>query len=407
MAKLRFAVRKFEPFERVLATLWEEFNKESGSAHDMEFVPMDLEELHASLFDRQGLKGGDFDIVHLNTDWLTRAYAEGGLLTLNDHLTEPFSPPEQVWSEALCRFQDFDGNIVGLPFHDGPECLVVRKDLFDDEGEKVRYRARTGRELSIPKTWDEFLSVASFFTRPEDNLYGTVFAGYPDGHNAVFDFCLQLWSRGGELQDKDGQLSIDHAVAVEALDFYRSLFQEKKCLHPQSKVYESVAAGQAFSRGEVAMMVNWFGFASWAHIDGASAVRGKVDVFPVPSLSGDAPCSLNVYWLYGIPAGSRSKSLAMDFVRFAVSPQSDKALTLGGGVGCRLSTWQDREVNDMIPFYHKLEELHQISRTFPRFEQWSEIAHVLDEAVGQSITTDRSSEELLKEAQNKINRLSC
>ena len=31
--------------------------------------------------------------------------------------------------------------------------------------------------------------------------YGTVFAAFPDGHNTLYDFALQLWSRGGELTD--------------------------------------------------------------------------------------------------------------------------------------------------------------------------------------------------------------
>src|SRR5690606_2627320 len=161
-----------------------------------------------------------------------------GLFVLNDLVQT--APPEDyanAWSDSLTGLQNFKGSIYGLPFHDGPECLVLRKDLFENTEEQRRFQEHYGKALEIPKTWDDFLSVADFFTRPEENLYGTVFAGYPDGHNAVFDFCIQLWSRGGELTDGDKVVQLNQPVAAEALDFYRALFQNQSGLHPQSAAY--------------------------------------------------------------------------------------------------------------------------------------------------------------------------
>jgi multiple sugar transport system substrate-binding protein len=110
------------------------------------------------------------------------------------------NPPQDYpegWTPSLLHFQLFDGHIIGLPYHDGPACFIYRKDLFADPAEQATYRAQTGASLQVPTTWPEFQQVARFFTRPQDNLYGTVFAAYPDGHNTVYDFCLQLWTRGG------------------------------------------------------------------------------------------------------------------------------------------------------------------------------------------------------------------
>lgn len=404
MDKLRFAVRKFDPFERALEKYWAAYQALYPSDIAMEFVPMDLEQLTDSLFEKEGLYNGDWDIVHINTDWITRAFETKGLYALDELIAA--DPPEDyahAWCNSLTGLQHFHGHVYGLPFHDGPECLVLRKDLFESGEEQALFRQRYGKALSVPKTWDDFLMVADFFTRPEDNLYGTVFAGYPDGHNAVFDFCVQLWSRGGELADGDKAVRLDQPIAAEALDFYRSLFRERSCLHPQSATYESVQAGQAFARGEVAMMVNWFGFASWAQIDNASVVQGKVDVAPIPALEENLSPSLNVYWLYAIPQGSRYKALAYDFIRFAVSQENDKLLTEEGGVGCRYSTWYDAQINQSIPFYNKLEELHQTARTLPRLANWTQIAHLIDDTVTAAIQTDESSLSLLTAAQKKIN----
>lgn len=404
MDKLRFAVRKFDPFERALEKCWEAYQRLHPSDVQIEFVPLDLEQLTDAFFEKKGLYNGDWDIVHINTDWITRAYETQGLYALNDFVQA--HPPEDypdAWSDSLTGLQNFDGRIYGLPFHDGPECLVVRKDLFEDKGEQARFQERYGKALEFPKTWDNFLTVAEFFTRPEENLYGTVFAGYPDGHNAVFDFCIQLWSRGGELSNGDKVIQLDQPLAVEALDFYRNLFRNQSCLHPKSTAYESVQAGQAFARGEVAMMVNWFGFASWAQIDQASAVKGKVDVARIPSSKDGISPALNVYWLYAIAEGSRHKELAYDFIRFAVSKANDKRLTLEGGVGCRHSTWHDPQINQSIPFYNKLAQLHETARTLPRLANWTEIAHIIDDTVTAAVQTEQSSLSLLTEAQEKIN----
>lgn len=404
MDKLRFAVRKFEPFERAMEKCWAAYQEVYPSDVEMEFVPLDLEELTAAFFEKKGLKNGDWDIIHINTDWIARAYKTKGLSALDSMIVQ--NPPEGLkgaWPESLQALQRFDQQIFGLPFHDGPECLVIRKDLFEDLQEQMRFQVRYGKPLEIPKTWADFLTVAAFFTRPEDNLYGTVFAGYPDGHNAVFDFCIQLWSRGGDLQQGDVPVKLDQPLAVDALDFYRSLFMKDSGLHPESANFESVQAGAAFARGEVAMMVNWFGFASWAQIDAASAVKGKVDVAAIPSAESGMSPSLNVYWLYAIPEGSRHKQLAYDFIRFAVGRQQDKLLTVEGGVGCRYSTWYDSEINQMIPFYNKLAELHDTARTLPRLANWPQIAHIIDDTVIAAIKTDESSLSLLTKAQEKIN----
>lgn len=404
MDKLRFAVRKFEPFERAMEKCWAAYQQVYPSEVEMEFVPLDLEELTAAFFEKKGLNNGDWDIIHINTDWLARAYETKGLSALDGMIVQ--NPPEDLkgaWSESLQALQRFDEQIFGLPFHDGPECLVIRKDLFEDPQEQARFQACYGKPLAVPKTWPDFMTVAAFFTRPEDNLYGTVFAGYPDGHNAVFDFCIQLWSRGGDLQQGDVPVKLDQPLAVDALDFYRSLFIKDSGLHPESANYESVQAGAAFARGEVAMMVNWFGFASWAQIDTTSAVKGKVDVAAIPSAEGGMSPSLNVYWLYAIPEGSRHKQLAYDFIRFAVGRQQDKLLTVEGGVGCRYSTWYDSEINRMIPFYNKLAELHDTARTLPRLANWPQIAHIIDDTVIAAIKTDESSVSLLTKAQEKIN----
>ena len=400
----RIAVRQFGPFESALAKLWTGFCQETGCRLAVEMVPMDLHELHASLLTNNGLQNGTWDVAHINTDWLPEAASTGALENLTPYIQQ--NPPADFpagWSPSLLGMQQVGEAITGLPFHDGPECLIYRKDLFDSPEEQARFQQQHGRPLRVPETWEDFQTVARFFQRPADNLYGFVAAGFPDGHNTVFDFCLHLWTRGGTLVDAQGHITIDTPAAIEGLTFYRQLLTDNTAVHPQTMQYESVAAGQAFARGEAALMVNWFGFAAVCDVAATCPVRGRVDIARIPHGAGGQSASLNVYWLYAIGSGSRHKAVAYAFLRFATRPENDKLLTLEGGIGCRLSTWHDPEINALVPYYHKLEMLHQQAQSLPPKANWAQLAGIIDTVVLQAISTDAPVAELLAAGQRQLN----
>ena len=399
----RIAVRRFGPFESAIEKIWAAFEEETNSGLRLEFVPMDLHPLHEALFENGGLKNGDWDVTQINTDWLGEAHAAQALVDLRPWLEQ--RPPEEFpdgWTPSLLRVQAFGDVVFGLPFHDGPEVLIVRRDLFDNEAEQRAFRDRHGRDLRVPETWKEFREAARFFHRPDQNLYGTVFAAFPDGHNTVYDFALQTWTHGGELVNGAGRVVVDSAGARAGLEFYRSILNDTSAVHPRCREFDSVKSGLAFAAGEVALMVNWFGFAAMGEVVAESRVKGKVEIAPIPHAPGASSASLNCYWLYAVAAGSPHRETAYDFIRFAVSAENDRLLTLEGGIGCRKSTWRDAAVNRAAPYYHRLEELHRDARTLPRKANWAQLAEVIDRLVLETINTDRPVEEILREAQQEI-----
>ncbi|MDW7692010.1 extracellular solute-binding protein [Flammeovirgaceae bacterium SG7u.111] len=404
--KFRIAVRKFDPFESAIEKIWEAYCKKTGCILTLDAVPMDLHPLYDTILKNGGLKRGDWDIALINTDWITEAVENNHIENLSPFISE--KKPEgfpQGWSASLREMQKFKNNTYGLPFHDGPECLIYRKDLFESKVEKDVFLKKHGKKLQVPKTWDELKEVASFFHRPEQNLYGTTFAAYPDGHNTVFDFCLQLWTRGGELLTKNSQVVVNSVEALEGMQFYRSILQNTSAIHPLSRKFDSVKSGLAFAKGELAMMVNWFGFASMCEVLPESKVKGCVDIANVPAGANGQGVSLNAYWLYAMGTGCTQKDTAYDFMRFAVSPTNDKLMTLEGGIGCRKSTWDDADVNAEVPYYYKLEELHRNTRALPRMSNWSEIATIIDQLVLEVINTENDIKSILDSAQLQIDKI--
>ena len=406
MEKIRIAVRKFDPFETTLQKLWDAFCLENNLSIEAEMIPLELHDLYEQTLANNGLKNGDWDIAHINTDWIFDAVNSNAVENLSPLISQ--NPPQNFpegWHKSLLHLQEINNQVYGLPFHDGPECLIYRKDLFENETEQINFKNQYGYDLQPPKTWQQFTDIAAFFNRPEQNQYGCVFANFPDGHNMVFDFCLHLWTRGGSLLDKNNQININQPSAVKALDFYRNIVNNNKTTHPKSKEFGSVEAGMAFATGEAAMAINWFGFASMCEVINESKVKGKVDITELPHNENHKSASLNVYWLYTIGSGSKHKKIAYDFLRFATTAESDKLLTNEGGIGCRKSTWNNTEVNKTIPYNHKLSTLHENALTLPQTPLWPKVAELIDAMVLEAINGNLSSFTLLEETQNNIQKI--
>ena len=404
--KFRVAVRKFDPFESAIQKQWSSFEKIARTGLVLEAEAFDLHPLSETLFENGGMARGDWDVAFINTDWVASIHELNAALDLAPYLKA--DPPEgypHAWSDSLLRLQNVNGAVLGFPYHDGPECLIYRKDLFEDAKEQSAYRARFGIPLRVPQTWDEFRAVAGFFYRPEQKLYGTVFAAFPDGHNTVYDFLLQLWTRGGELFDSGGQLCLNTPEAIEALTFYRSMLRDQWAVHPDCRQMDSVKSGLAFAAGEVALMVNWFGFGAMCETIADSRVKGRVDIAAIPHAEGAAPISLNIYWILSIAAGSSHPDVAYRFLRHCASGPMDKLLTLEGAIGCRKSTWNDPDVNRLIPFYNRLDRLHNGAREMPILHRWPLVASLIDKLVLDTIDTREPVDRLVREADVAARRL--
>jgi multiple sugar transport system substrate-binding protein len=399
--RLRIAVREFSDFESALA---EQIALYRQSHPDVEFeaVPLDLHRLHAELFENNGLRSGAWDIAYLVTDWLAEAVEENTIEELTPYLRQrPIPDWPEGWARSIVEPLYFGNQLYTLPWHDGPECLIYRRDLFENAAEQKAFHNQYGYTLQIPATWRGFADIAHFFTRPGENLYGAMFAAFPDGHNTLYDFALQLWSRGGELEDKDGFPVLNTPEAIAALDFYRSTIGDRSMCYPGAEKLDSTRSGDVFLSGAVAMMVNWFGFAARCDRPG-SPLRGKVAIAPIPADKDKKAISLSVFWTLGIASGSQHKQAAFDFLHFVTQPALDKAIVKHGAVGVRLSTWRNPEVQQYAPAYGKIEEISLGARRLPRSRNLPLFAAAVTDVTTAALATDEPSAEILRKAQQRI-----
>src|SRR5271156_2679537 len=298
MNPLRIAIRSFADFESAFAAQIAAY-RQLHPEIEVEAVSLDLRSLEGAVLGSNGLRAGGWDLAIFPTDWIGAAVRTAALEPLAPWIeASPLPGWPEGWPACLREPLRQRGGFYCIPWHDGPECLIYRKDLFEEAAEGKAFAAQFGRQLAPPRTWHEFHETARFFTRPSQGLYGTVFAAYPDGHNTLYDLVLQVWSRGGELYTSEGLPMLASSQVVEALDYYRRIVNDRQACFPGCGRVDSIRSGDIFLSGQIAMMVNWFGFA--ARCDRPdSPLRGKIAISSIPSDEGKPPASLSVFWNLG------------------------------------------------------------------------------------------------------------
>ncbi len=403
---LHLVGRAFVGFEQALAAQSEIFEQ----AHPEVKIARSFREpqnLYESTIAQAELAGNTIDVTLTLTDWLPEAIQRGLLEPLDASLAMPEDWPDG-WSPSLRGLQrDAAGSTYALPYHDGPMMFIYRRDLFEDPREQNTFQAQYGQSLRPPQTWSEYLRVAQFFTRPEQNLYGAVAAGLNDAHNNVYDFMIHTWSRSGRLLDDKGLPTFHEPIAVEALQYHVDLFNRYRVMPPEAKEFDSVVSGEYYASGRAAMMVNWCGFATMAEVPEQSQVVGKNGLGLVPR--GDGPqgihTSINVYWVLAIAAGSQQKELAYAFLRSMASPPLDRITALNGCIATRYSTWRDPDILRQFPVYATIEAVHKNVNSPPAIPEWPTITEILNVAVDDALHERKSVKVALEEASATARRL--
>ena len=206
MKPLRIAIRSFTDFQASLAAQLDAYREFHPDA-EIEVVALDLRPLEDAVLGAGGLRAGDWDLAIFPTDWIGAAINAAAIENLTPWM-EPNPLPDwpEGWPASLREPLRHGEDFYCIPWHDGPECLIYRKDLFEDPDEQkafaaaIRTRAQAANHLAgVPRNRPLLHSACA-----TTGLYGTLFAAYPDGHNTLYDLVLQVWSRGGELYTADG-----------------------------------------------------------------------------------------------------------------------------------------------------------------------------------------------------------
>jgi multiple sugar transport system substrate-binding protein len=223
-----------------------------------------------------------FDMVLGDSQWVGRG-AEGKLyLELTDWIAKNVDlksfHPKAV--KGYCEYPPGSARYYAVPAETDAMGFAYRKDWFEDPKEKEAFKAKHGRELGVPKTWEEFEQVAAFFTRPDKNVYGCSLVNGRMYDDIVNGFGQVLYAFGGSWGDEKTRKvkgHLDSANSLAALEFFKKLSNDYSPKGGSS--YDYFKSLDAFKNGSVAIHMNMFAFFPGL----VEQYKEKVGFFPVPS----------------------------------------------------------------------------------------------------------------------------
>ncbi len=230
---------------------------------------------------------------------------------------ERFFP--SAWDEAI-----FDGKVYGISCSIDDRALYYHEDLLIRAG-LVNERG----EAHPPRTWEELEEYAAKLCQFDESGRMTCAGFIPDFGNS--HLYLYGWANGAEFVSDDGKkIQLDSPRVVEALSFMKRLADVQggyAALSAFKASFQSQAL-DPFISGKVAMKIDgvW-----WLEDIGTYARDMRFGVAPVPRPkrileAGGEPVSFSGGWAYAIPASSRHKQAAWEFIRFMSSERASRLI---------------------------------------------------------------------------------
>jgi len=303
---------------------------------------------------------------------------------------------------ALLAVMTHNDEIYGFPWKPDAMIYYYRKDLFEDEANKAAFKEKYGYDLAPAKTWEQYFDIAEFFTRPEENLYGSLFMGM---NHLQLSNCVQtrLYGTGLYWFDDNYRSNLNTPEFKKVLESFK--WELQNTTPPGTENWEWPETNTAFLSGMAAQHITWPGLSKMVETPegdwGKSEVVGKVGWTTVPGWEGGRPATMAGGWWTYVSAFSKEKVAAYKFIEFATSQEGEHLKIATGCDPARQSNF------DMLakenPFLKVLGDSLAIGVPAPLIPRWSSFEVEFLDCIHAGITGQVSIEQAMKDADEALN----
>lgn len=265
-----------------LAPQVEKLSKLTGL--NVEVVVIGVEpDIHTKAMNEAVVKSGEFDLFLGFSNW-TGDFAEAGLIALLDEWVAKYRPEvdrgPSAYVAPLDKFTTrYKGKYYALGMDNDAFVLFYRKDMFEDSKEQANFKAKFGRPLALPETWEDFDQLAEFFDRPGQGIRGAHL--YSTRYFAYTSWAPRFVSRGGiYFNPKNMDPMINTSEGVKALQEHIDVTQ--KHMFPEAYTGDWSVSYDRFPAGQIYMAVAWPSLGQFAEDPEVSKISGKVGFAKLP-----------------------------------------------------------------------------------------------------------------------------
>lgn len=215
---------------------------------------------------------GALDCASVTPAWIPDLVEAGALAPLEDYIEAWMAPGDlDDYLPAYRALGEWDGRRYGL-FDDGDVLLLYyRRDLFEDAATQRAFKARHGRPLGDPRSydWRQVVEAAQFFTeRHAPRLYGMA----PFHRELEWSwFQTMLRTTGGTFfEPATMRPGLNGEVGRKAL---ANLLALRKAMPPSTAEFSAWTTLTTYLTGNAAMAVFWPPLGRWAEGYGRDAIE--------------------------------------------------------------------------------------------------------------------------------------
>lgn len=364
---------------------------------------------HGSLLNRLMNKEAvsDFDIVMYDNPWLEILVRGNRLADITDFTQSPDFSSDIFLPHLFEKVGFIEDRCYGVPFMFGPQTLLYRKDLFENQSLQEQFEKKYRTRLRVPRTWFEFNVVSSFFTRrlnpTSPTPYGTAIAA---GNEAVLmpELMPRVWAYGGCVFDESGHAATNTPAFTKGVANFIETFSYA---NPSTRNYTVEQTVADFYNGNIAMLVGFASFIADVNNEKKSKVVGKIGFSNIPGGN-----SVLGSWGLGIPPESKRKEEAFSFIRWTCDPAMSNYFAVLDGQ----SPLQDVYINDelanhypWLPIVYRSYETNRQRKSFVRsdgvFVPITSVEHSIYRAIDDILQSNCSIEEALKRLTASIDQM--
>lgn len=293
--------------------------------------------------------------------------------------------------------------VYGFPLQANVLTMSYRKDLFDDSNEKAAFLQQYKKPLAVPQTWDDFTTVAQFFTRPNQRLYGTtLMAGNGDWATDDFKTLLACWGGNGHMISDDLKTVFATPAGVAALSFYTDLINKQKVTPPGTTEFSWDTAASTFGSGLTAMSMNYHNVAL------NSGVKGEVAYAMIPRQVTQGPHFGT--WMLSVNSFSKNKEWAYRAITWFTSSDVQTSMLKQQLHPSRISVYKKAVADSGLSqqfgnFYDVLGKSLAVGVGRPRLTNYGDVDQAIWVAVNNSATGRVAPDTSLNQAAAKVKGL--
>lgn len=272
------------------------------------------------------------------------------------------------------------GDVYALPFAGNVQFFFYNKALLQQ------------LKVEVPTDWASVLKIAK--AAKASGKVGYVIRGQ-QGNPVVTDYLPILWAYGGDVFDKDWNVTVDSQAGKDSLNFYLELLKN-------GANYEKDDIVAAVKDGSAAMSLGW---PSWYISNKGAAAAYAVIPGKKDSSSKEYPAAEIGNWMMGVTANSQNPELAMKLLIYLTSAEAQKAGADVGGVPTRTSVLTDPDLLKKYPYFKELLEGTKSSVVRPRTPKWSDVETAYGTELSNAVAGSKSVDQALSDAKTAIEKI--